>query len=401
MSEFRVTMLGTFSLEKDGRRIDDSANRMRKVWLLLAYLIFSRSSAASQEALASLLSGDSDDAADPGGRIKATFYRVRTMLDQLGENVGHSCVLHKGGVYTWNSEIPLRLDAEEFEILCRRADAEPDRAAALDLYRQALALYQGDFLPKLAAEPWVMPIHTYYHQMFLAAAEDTLSILQENSFWDEAAALCRRALKIEPYSETLWQHLMRALIATDDRSGALRAYEEMSELLFSTFGVMPSDESRQLYRTAAREAEPAALPAGSVREMLQEPAGANGAMVCEYDFFRLLYQVQARTLLRSGDVIHIALLSLHPRGGGEKALTRRSLDIAAENLQDLLVRTLRRGDVVTKCSVSQFIVMLPQANYENSRMVCDRIERSFCRQFPHSPVQIHFSVQPLEPLALK
>jgi len=109
-----------------------------------------------------------------------------------------------------------------------------------------------------------------------------------------------------------------------------------------------------------------------------------------------LYQVQARSIIRSGDVIHIALLSMHGEDGN--ALPRRSLDRAMENLQELVVSSLRQGDVVTRYSASQLIVMLPQANYENSCAVCQRIVRSFCRQYPHSPADIHFSVHPLEPM---
>lgn len=129
--------------------------------------------------------------------------------------------------------------------------------------------------------------------------------------------------------------------------------------------------------------------------MLKESAGAQGALYCEYDFFHLLYQVQARAMLRSGDVVHIALLSVHTRG--KTPLTRRSLDTAMDNLQDVIVHSLRQGDIVTKCSVSQFIIMLPHANYENSGAVCDRILRAFGRKYPHSPASVTFSVQPLEP----
>jgi len=68
-----------------------------------------------------------------------------------------------------------------------------------------------------------------------------------------------------------------------------------------------------------------------------------------------------------------------------------------ENLQALVLNSLRQGDVVTRYSASQLIIMLPQANYENSRMVCQRILKAFTRQYPHSPVDIQFSVHPLEP----
>lgn len=391
-----VRMLGSFSIEQNGNIVDDHSNRMRKVWLLLAYLICSRSNRVTQDNLLSLLhTSGSEDAADPTGRIKAMLYRARVMLNQLNERAGHDLIRHKAGCYSWNTDIPLTLDVEEFEQLCARAAREDTDQARLDLYRQALDLYRGDFLPKLATEPWVMPISAYYHQMYLDAAHEVLALLEQGGLWADSADVCRRALRVEPYSESLYQYLMRSLLALEDRSGALNAYEEMSELLFSNFGVMPSEGSRQLYRQAARESGTSTVSAGAMREMLKEPAGAKGALLCEYDFFKLLYQVQARSIMRSGNTVHIALLSLHALG--KKELARRSLDTAMDNLQDLIVHNLRQGDIVTKCSISQFIIMLPQANYENSCAVCQRIIRAFGRQYPHSPATIQFSVQPLEP----
>ena len=395
-SKLKVQMLGGFSIRCGEQSIDDTRNRMKKVWLLLAYLIFSRNSHITQDSYLALMQGsDHEESANPNGRLKAVFYRVRTLLNQLDDSAGHDWIIHKNGTYIWNPDIPLELDTEAFEGLCKNAAGEENGDARLALLLQALALYQGDFLPKLSTESWVLPIHTYYHQMYLTAAEQALSLMAARSQWQDAAALSQAALKIEPYSEELYQHLMRSLIEQGDRPAARQAYEEMSELLFSNFGVMPSDESRALYREASREEGAVTVSAGEVRSQLQEPAGTKGAVICDYDFFRLLYQVQARAIIRSGDVIHIALFSLH--GQRKKALSRRSLDLAMDNLQELMARNLRAGDVITRCSVSQLIVMLPQANYENSCAVCQRLVKAFYRQYPHSPAKLHFAVQPLEP----
>lgn len=396
MSEtIRVTMLGNFSISRGDAVIDDRNNRMRKVWLLLAYLIYNRRNHATQDNYISLMQGaSSQEMDDPSGRLKALFYRARTMLEPLGERSGHELIIRKSGTYGWNTDFALTLDVEEFDCLCAdAAKAAEDEQLALQL--QALELYQGDFLPKLSMEPWVMPIHAYYHQRFLDLAIPALQKLLALQRWTDAAQLCRKALQIEPYSEELYQYLMRCQIATDQRAEAVSTYEGMSELLFDTFGVMPSDESRSLYREASRESNDRSVSADTVREHLQEPGIAKGAVLCEYDFFKLLYQVQARAIIRSGDVIHIGLLSMH--GADGKALARRSLDIAMENLQELVIGSLRQGDVVTRYSASQLIVMLPQANYENSCAVCQRIIKAFYRQYPHSPADIHFSVHPLEP----
>ena len=79
-----VSMLGGFSLEWNGCSVDDSSNRMRKVWLLLAYLIYTRNSHVTQNNLISLLQSGGEEMEDPNGRLKALLYRARTMLNQLG-----------------------------------------------------------------------------------------------------------------------------------------------------------------------------------------------------------------------------------------------------------------------------------------------------------------------------
>ena len=118
--------------------------------------------------------------------------------------------------------------------------------------------------------------------------------------------------------------------------------------------------------------------------------------MCSFFGVSVCRQSQARALIRSGDTVHIGLFSVHGQGG--KEIARRSLDHAMENMKEIFLSSLRQGDVVTQCSVSQLIVMLPQANYENSCAVCQRLIKAYFRQYPHAPIDISFSVQPLEPI---
>lgn len=400
MQQVKIRMLGGFSVSFDGKTVDDSANRMRKVWLLLSYLVYNRKRTASQEQYLTLLQGaGGEESADPSGKLKAMFYRVRTMLNTLSPTAGHDWIVHRDGTYCWNNEVDVALDTEEFETLCRTAMETEDGGERLALYEKALGLYGGDFLPKLSMEPWVIPLSAYYHRLYVETVLETLALLQESAAWQKMAQLCDAALKIEPYSEEIHCRYMRALMMLGRREEAVRLYEDMSEKLFATFGVMPSDESRALYREATRETSVPVVPTDGIREQLTEQGQDGGAMKCEYDFFKLVYQMQARSIGRSGEVVHIALFSLHGYRG--KELARRSLDVAMNNLEELMLGNLRQGDLVSRCSVSQLVVMLPQANYENSVMVCQRIEKAFERKFPHSPAKIHFSVQPLEPREMK
>ena len=391
----RIQMFGRFSLSANGFSIDDSANRSHKVWLLLAYLIYHRDRSVSQEELVKLLWGEENESANPLGALKTTLHRVRTTLDHLFPSAGHELIVRRNGAYAWTDAWETELDITIFEDLYNRSQACSNDEERLELLMSALALYQGDFLTKLSSQIWVVSIATHYYNLYMKGVLEALPLLEQYNRYQEAAALCNHTLQFDPYNETIYQYLMQNLLRLGDQKGAVVAYEEMSDLLLADLGVLPTEESRAIYREAIKTVNDRMISPSMLHQQLQERTPAKGALVCDYDFFKLLYQVEARSLSRSGDVIHIALFSMTDTQGEE--LAKRSLSHAMDNLLEQIRINLRRGDTVARCSASQYILMLPHANYENSCMVCERIIRAFCRQYPHSPALLHYSVRPIEP----
>lgn len=389
----QVQMLGQFTLRYGDRTISDSDDRSRRVWSLLAYMLYNHGRSFAQEELIHLYWSNGEKSADPGNALKSIFHRIRTALDKLQPGLGRLLIRRKAGRYFWNNVMPLSLDTEDFEAHFHAAEAAGDDDVRLAEYQAALALYAGDPLPRMTDEIWTIPIVAYYHSLYTRAAAGAIELLEKQERTAEAVALCRRAIHIEPYQEDLYEHLMRGLLRTGDMKGAMSVYEEMSELLFAHFGVMPSETLRTLYRQATRTVNDRTLTMDEVCSQLEEPAPHSGAMVCEYDFFKILYRVEARSIARNGHSANICLLSVSGKDG--EMLARRSLDPAMNNLQVLVQNNLRRGDVIARCSISQYIILLPQANYENSRMVADRLVSAFYRRYPHSPARLRYTVQPL------
>ena len=389
----QVQMLGQFTLRYGDRTISDSDDRSRRVWSLLAYMLYNHGRSFAQEELIHLYWSNNEKSADPGNALKSIFHRIRTALDKLQPGLGRLLIRRKAGRYFWNNAMPLSLDIEDFEAHFHAAEAAGDDDVRLAEYQAALALYAGDPLPRVTDEIWTIPIVAYYHSLYTRAAAGAIELLEKQERTAEAVALCRRAIHIEPYQEDLYEHLMRGLLRTGDMKGAMSVYEEMSEQLFAHFGVMPSETLRTLYRQATRTVNDRTLTMDEVCSQLEEPAPHGGAMVCEYDFFKILYRFEARSIARNGHSANICLLSVSGKDG--EMLARRSLDPAMNNLQVLVQNNLRRGDVIARCSISQYIILLPQANYENSRMVADRLVSAFYRRYPHSPARLRYTVQPL------
>ncbi len=391
MEPVSIRTLGEFSLEYQGNQISDAGNRTKKVWSLLAYLLCSRDRILSQKMLIDMLWGD-DSLSNPENALRITLHRLRSTLDQLWPGAGRELVLYKDGGYGWNRSIPIAVDSDLFESLAMAESSNAEMRLGQCL--EALALYRGEFLPRHNGELWAIPIATHFQNRFLQVSMEAGQLLLEQRRYNEAADCCRKAAAAEPYHEGIHQLLMQILGTKGDSKGAAKVYDALSKRLFDDFGIRPSQETRAIYRAAAHSVEDRALPMDEVLEQLQEPP-APGALVCDYDYFKVLCFAESRSMERSGNATHVALLSVLDADGDP--LPKRGLDRSMGQLEQVLRSNLRRGDTISRCSVSQFIIMLPKANYENSCMVCRRILSAFHHAHPRAAVRIQYMVQPLNP----
>ena len=393
--KLKVKMLGECSIALGDIRISDRARRPGKSWLLLAYLICNRGRFIPQEELIERLWGKETDA-DRSGALKTALWRARALLEPLGDDIGHELILCKGSCYGWDPAVPMEVDAERFETLCEAAASSASVGEKREGYRTALALYQGDFLEKFSSEDWVGPMTTYYYNLYLETVLALLSLLQTDTHAQEIIALSTAALRTSPYQESLYQYLMRGLMALQEFEKAAEVYEEMRELLFTHLGVIPNEVSQAIHAEIRCHICAPYLALDVIREDLREKDPPPGAFFCDYSVFKLFDREEARSASRRGDAIHVGILSVS--GANEQKLSQNSLERAMEQLREKIRCGVRRGDIVARCSASQFVILLLQANYENSNMVCMRVAQSFTQAYPHSPARIHCSVLPLEPL---
>lgn len=391
MDILNIQMLGGFSLKLGDRELLDTDTRSKKVWILLAYLILHRDQTVSQRKLIDLLWGSEPDSTNPENALRITMHRTRTLLEQLSPETGRGLVQRRRGGYQWNGGG--QLDCERFEDLCRQATENPE--LRLRNLLEALSLYRGDFLPRQSGEIWVVPLVSYLHNLFLVSCQEAAELLTQRGRTQEAIAVCRRAIALEPCHEGFCRELMQLLAATGDRRGAAEVYDRLSKRLFDDFGISPSEETRTIYRAAAHSPEERVLGIDEVMGTIQESDASTGALQCDYDYFRVLCYALSRTLERNGGAVHVALLNVIPTS--EREMSRQSLDRVMGQMGQQIRLSLRRGDVFCQCSVSQFLVMLPKANFENTQIICDRILRSFRRAYPYIPVRISYQIRPLSP----
>ena len=387
-----VQMLGEFSLSYGDVRISDKSSRAYKLWQLIAYMIYHRRRTVSKEEMLQLL-GDSGRYSNPSGALKTARMRARRMIEPISLAAGQELLISRDGGYAWNPEVPVALDTEAFEDLCQQA-SQAEGSEKTALFAQALRLFRGEFLSRLAGETWVDQISAFFNHRYLEAVEEAVPLMIEEGMCVDAAAICRTALKLSPYHEPLYRLLMHSLAGQGDYAAADEVFQSLRDLLSNELGVLPDEETRLVHQEIVRHLGEHTLPVDAIRDQLQEHAVPTGAILCDYPTLKLLYQVEARSADRRGDAVHVGILNVEGKRGAP--LSDRSLKIAMEALGRQIQSTLRVGDVAACCSASQYLILLVQANYENGLMVCQRVARAFARAHPRSPAEVHCSVIPLE-----
>ncbi|MBR3691419.1 MAG: winged helix-turn-helix domain-containing protein [Clostridia bacterium] len=389
----QIRLFGELTLSYGENICTSHGSRSKKPWTLIAYLIANRTRSVTQGELIELL-WEEDESANPSNTLKTLLHRARALLEGLGLPEGIGLIRYTGGTCAWNCDFPCEVDTEAFDRLFRKASdsALPDEER-VGLCTEALQLYQDNFLPEFESESWAVPLSAYYRSRFMQLSGDAIDALARLGRHDELCALCRRAIQIDPYEEGLHSALIRGLLAEGHSREALEHYNYVTELYFSAFGISPSDEFKALYQGIAKKVNAPEHSLSSILSGLEEEERPFGCFYCEFEVFKSVYRLEARNAARNGNTLFVCLLSLSAFSGSP--LPQKALNRAMGQLSDTIRKSLRTGDVYTRYSVNQFLVMLPNITAENCSRVLERISGAFRRENPKSPAFLRTSLQPM------
>ena len=187
---------------------------------------------------------------------------------------------------------------------------------------------------------------------------------------------------------------IRALLYQGRNAQALSHYENATDLLYRNLGVRACDELRGLYTKILAVECGLEMDLDVIRDQLRETARRPGAFVCEYGLFQEIYRLEARRSSRSGICVHLALLTVSMPDGSVPPL--KQLNTTMDQLLQAISGQLRSGDVISRYSAAQYVIMLPAANLENSNRAMERVISAFYRQHRHNFLKITCKVREVE-----
>lgn len=246
-----VQTLGPFRVWRGLREVPASAWARDKALRLFQFLLAQRHRAVHREEIW--------EALWPGKEPQAAATALRVALNALHQALEPArppgtlpfYVQRAGETLCFNPEASIQLDTDVFEQLIKEArKMNPvDPAEALNLYRRALALYQGDFLEGCRYEDWVDLERERLLELYLTTALTVGEMLVAQEACEEAIALAHAILQRDPCCEEAYALLIRCYRQQGQRSLVLRTYERCRRRLLADLGVEPSPALKALADT--------------------------------------------------------------------------------------------------------------------------------------------------------
>lgn len=375
-SALNIRMFGKFQIENENGMLNKENMRSEMLTRLLAYMVSHREKDMTAQELIDVLWPD-DQSDNPSGALKNLMYRLRKLMNRTWGEDGRYIITGRGA-YQLNPELVVHVDIEEFEECCRQVFNSEDPAVQQENGKKAVELYQGMFLSELSSEYWVISIATYYHSIYLTMVKKLAALLEKEKQFTDVEEICAKAIQIEPLDEEIHCFLLRAMIADNKQKLASDHYKETVKLLYDSLGVRLSGEMETIYEELQKIQHDHESNIDIIQEELREEK-TSGAFFCEYGVFRKIYALESRSSSRLGISVHLALVSLYL----DFQVSKDKNDYASligegmKVLEDTLLKRLRSSDIVCRYSVNQFLVMLPACQYEDAKMVVNRLKDSF------------------------
>ena len=373
--QLEIVTFGSFYIS-DGVNVNtDAATGKSKIWSLLKYLVAFYGKPVSADQLADAIWSD-DDYSDPAKLLRDTIYRLRKALTScFGDR---PFITFDHGNYLWNPEIDCRVDFLEFDKLLENAqDGTKSYDERVTLYKAAIDLYQGPFMRDSTIEIWTMNFTNYYRRLFLQAIDDLADLYEAESRLDEVTALYDNAIASEPYEERLYVRQIQALILNGEYAHARQQYRLFEKTLMREFGAKPSQNLERLSYEIDKAVENQTGDFEQIAQILESGNKKQGAVLCGPETFRQIYVLDKRSDERVNFPIYLVLITYNIIVEMDDYDTEHETKAAMKALRQVLLQSLRRGDVVSQYSKNQFLLMLTVHDNDGGLVAVRRIKYLF------------------------
>ncbi|WP_317318296.1 BTAD domain-containing putative transcriptional regulator [Longibaculum muris] len=381
-----VTMFKMFTVRFGDIMINGDDMKSDRLLRLFAYLLYNHERIIPSSELVDML-WCFEEVDNPIGALKNLVYRLRVLLKKTF-SISDLITTGKGS-YSINKDYHIEVDALNFEKECQK------EMNTIDEYEEFSCLYTGKYLVEVEDDHNVITKRTYYDSVYIERIMEYANLLEEQGEYAKMEHVVKRALEINQLEEELYELLIRSLYYQKQYKQAAEMYRKTTELLYKSLGVKPSESMQNLFEMIKKQSHSEDADIIEIQKDLAAET-PEGAFLCEYGTFREIYNMHSRLMGRLGICAHMCLVSVVNRKPRDSEDDQKYVEKIMEKMQSAMLSGLRIGDVLSRLSVNQFIVLLPSCNYENSSMVMNRVLRKIRYSLNHTRFDLEVTIEEVE-----
>ena len=386
----RVQLFGNLSIEYNGCQMASRKNWATKAMQLLQILFYKYPDGIARRELLEWLYGKGEVLTDPSNNLRVLLHRLRKMLKDFGLP-GEDWICNDGRTVCFQCDVPVWVDVTEFNRhikLAKQAESNGEQVEAARHRGAACEIYNGDFLTVIGGESWVVVEAIRHKEAYKNTLEELCNYLKKQNKYEDMLPHVMKASELYPLDEwQVWK--MECLSKMGKYQEAMKVYKETSNLYFDELGIPPSDALMQQFQEMSRQMDYEPQEITAFKQEIREKERMEGAYFCALPSFIDGYRIMRRLIERNNESIYLMLCSVTD-GYGNPLENKEKLKSMTEALGAAIKNNLRRGDVFTKCSPSQFMILLSGINEENCDIIIKRITRNFTVEHKYWKNCIHF-----------
>jgi len=337
---------------------------------------------------------DEEGGANPENALKTLISRLRKALSEKFPEL-RACIVSEQGTYQWKPNMHCAIDVFEFERRCLRLMGETqDGERTEEKFFEALNMYRGNIDAPFTTDEWLRGRALYFQEIYLKTVYLFVSFLKERGDYDTVIKICRVALNIEAFDENLNLEMMNALKETKQNNAALVHYRHSTDMYYKYLGIDPSEKMLDFYKQLIKADLSVKDNLAVIRDRLVQDKPEGTAFVCDYSIFKDIYHLQIRNVERWNVQMFLVLVMVE-HIDQDIEFNPFVLDRIMRDLLNILVASLRKGDVVTRYSPSQYAVLLQMTAQNDGEIVIDRVKKAFYENEVEAYAKLIFQVGPI------
>ncbi|GAB6098780.1 hypothetical protein JCM16358_06590 [Halanaerocella petrolearia] len=243
----KITALGEFKIYRGQEEVGPQEWKRRKAKELFKILLVKKGEFISRDKICRLLWPNKELKI-----AKRNFYVALSRLNKVLEpnrSKGDDTffIINDNSSYRLNDSITCFYDVEVFEELIEIGKDTNNESIKINYYKQALKLYQGQFLEQNLYDRWTARERERLDKLFLDAASKLVEYYYQNEEYKVLIELADQILKIDNYFEEAYLYKLKAYIQLGRRDLAIKTYLECENTLKQDLDIQPNSDLKEYY----------------------------------------------------------------------------------------------------------------------------------------------------------